>query len=116
MIATLAQATVPKFYVVVRKAFGGGIYVTSGAGLADRIFSFPRAVTGPFPVESIREPKTPEEKVGFQEISNLENPQRLVEEGHVDQVVEWSNLRNILCDSLKKETRVRTTPKPVQSI
>ncbi|HXF58106.1 MAG TPA: acyl-CoA carboxylase subunit beta [Actinomycetota bacterium] len=111
LITAVSEATVPKFCVVVRKAYGAGLYAMAGPGFEpDATLAFPTAriaVMGPEPAVNavyynrIQEIGDPEERRRFVEEKRREYERdidilRLASENVVDAVVAPDELRGEL--------------------
>ena len=96
VLSTLANMTVPKTFIVIRKAFGGGIFVMAGPGFAEHSFVLSKALIGPFGAELMGKPTSLDQQTGYQELEDLNEPKKLVENGYVDEVVDWKDLRSRL--------------------
>ena len=114
VLSALAGIEVLKIFVVIRKAYGGGIFVMSGPGFADKSFVLPKAIVGPFGTEVMIEPRSVEERAGYQELKELNSPQKLVENGYIDEIVEWKNLRKKLSNVFQNEKV--SAPKHIKKI
>jgi acetyl-CoA carboxylase carboxyltransferase component len=114
--ATLAKTTVPKSLVIVRNAFGGGLF-TTGPGFADSVVAFPDAKIGPFGSVTIRPAESAEEAQGFRDMMDMAEMSRLLERGLLDRIVDQRSLRSYLVDFLEKnQPGPRSAPKGVLCI
>ena len=108
MITAVSEATVPKFCVVVRKAYGAGLYAMAGPGFEpDATIALPTAriaVMGPEPAvnavffNKIQAIEDPQEREAFVAQKRLEYEEdidiiRLASENIVDAVVPADDLR-----------------------
>ena len=100
----LARSTVPKALVIVRNAFGGGIFM-AGPGLVDTVVAFPEAKIGPFGALTIRPPETPDEVEALVDMKDLSDMRRLLQRGLLDDIVEPATLRDYLVRFLHAQTR-----------
>jgi acetyl-CoA carboxylase carboxyltransferase component len=120
MITAVSEATVPKFCVIVRKAYGAGLYAMAGPGFEpDATIALPTArigVMGPEPAvnavffNKIQAIEDPEERARFIAERRAEYEEdidlvRLASENIVDAVVQPDDLRSELHRRL--ETGVR---------
>jgi acetyl-CoA carboxylase carboxyltransferase component len=111
LITAVSEATVPKFCVVVRKAYGAGLYAMAGPGFEpDATIALPTAriaVMGPEPAinavyfNKIQAIPTPEERVAFvaekrREYEDDIDIVHLASENVVDAVVQPDDLRREL--------------------
>jgi acetyl-CoA carboxylase carboxyltransferase component len=111
MITAVSEATVPKFCVVVRKAYGAGLYAMAGPGFEpDATIALPTAriaVMGPEPAinavffNKIQAIEDPEEKAAFVAEKRAEyetdiDITHLASENIVDAVVQPDELRDHL--------------------
>ncbi|MGH2746454.1 MAG: acyl-CoA carboxylase subunit beta [Actinomycetota bacterium] len=116
MITAVSEATVPKFSVVVRKAYGAGLYAMAGPGFEpDATIALPTAhiaVMGPEPAvnavffNKIQAIEDPEERKRFVEQKREEYEQdvdilRLASENVVDAVLQPDELRTELIRRLE---------------
>jgi acetyl-CoA carboxylase carboxyltransferase component len=101
----LARSTVPKALVIVRNAFGGGVFM-AGPGLVDTVVAFPHAKIGPFGALTIRPPETPYEADALVDMQALTDMRRLLERGLIDDIVEPPNLHDYLHRFLRAQTRI----------
>ncbi|MDP9223476.1 MAG: acyl-CoA carboxylase subunit beta, partial [Actinomycetota bacterium] len=120
MITAVSEATVPKFCVVVRKAYGAGLYAMAGPGFEpDATIALPTAriaVMGPEPavnavyfnkIEAIEDPEARERFVQerrseFEKDIDIVN---LASENVVDAVIEPDDLRAELARRLEAAAR-----------
>ena len=120
MITAVSEATVPKFCVVVRKAYGAGLYAMAGPGFEpDATIALPTAriaVMGPEPAvnavffNKIQAIEDPEERAAFVAQKRLEYEEdidifRLASENIVDAVVAADDLRAELVNRLDRAAR-----------
>ena len=120
MITAVSEATVPKFCVVVRKAYGAGLYAMAGPGFEpDATIALPTAriaVMGPEPAvnavffNKIQAIEDPEERAAFVAQKRLEYEEdidifRLASENIVDAVVAADDLRAELVNRLDRAGR-----------
>src|SRR5205807_10515117 len=111
MISAVSEATVPKICVVVRKAYGAGLYAMAGPGFEpDATIALPTAkiaVMGPEPAvnavyyNKIQEIADPEERTRFVEEKRREYEEdidimHLASENVVDAIVQPDDLRGEL--------------------
>jgi acetyl-CoA carboxylase carboxyltransferase component len=111
MITAVSEATVPKICVIVRKAYGAGLYAMAGPGFEpDATIALPTAriaVMGPEPAvnavfyNKIQEIADPEERAAYiaerrREYEEDINLLHLASEGVVDAVVQPDDLRDEL--------------------
>jgi Carboxyl transferase domain. len=111
MIAAMSDATVPKISVIVRKAYGAGLYAMAGPAFEpDACLALPTAqiaVMGPEAAvnavyaNKIEEIKDSKEKIAFIQEKEREyreqiNIFKLASEMIVDDIVDPDNLRNVL--------------------
>ncbi|MEH7882879.1 acyl-CoA carboxylase subunit beta [Bacillus sp. JJ1609] len=116
LIAAMSSATVPKISVVVRKAYGAGLYAMAGPAFEpDCCIALPTAqiaVMGPEAAvnavysNKINEIADPKEKIAFvqekhQEYKESIDIYKLASELIVDDIVAASDLRNALIDRFK---------------
>jgi methylmalonyl-CoA decarboxylase subunit alpha len=116
LITAVSEATVPKFCVVVRKAYGAGLYAMAGPGFdPDATIALPTAriaVMGPEPAvnavfyNKIQEIEDPRERERFvvekrREFEEDIDILHLASENVVDAVVETDDLRSELAWRLK---------------
>jgi acetyl-CoA carboxylase carboxyltransferase component len=117
LLTVIADATVPKINVIVRKSFGGGVLCMAGPGYADYVMALPYAAVGPWGLSTAREPQTEREKQGLQEVIDMTDPQKVLQKGYFDRVVTWDELRGALDEAvLKFKITVRKEPKPTVAI
>lgn len=115
--ALLATTTVPKIFVVLRKAFGGAIILMGGPGFADHSIALPSAKVGPYASSAAIPPRNEREQQGFNEVQDMCNSAVLVEQGFFDSVVEWERLRDYLITQLsKRQMTGRSNPKAVACV
>lgn len=120
MITAVSEATVPKFCVVLRKAYGAGLYAMAGPGFApDATIALPTAriaVMGPEPAinavyyNTIQAIEDPGERARFVEEKREDYQRdidilRLASENVVDAVVHPDDLRGELVNRLKQAGR-----------
>ncbi|MBE4908833.1 acyl-CoA carboxylase subunit beta [Bacillus luteolus] len=113
LIAAMSSATVPKISVVVRKAYGAGLYAMAGPAFEpDCCIALPTAqiaVMGPEAAvnavysNKINEIEDPKEKIAFvqqkhQEYKETIDIYKLASEMIIDDIVAASDLRDVLCD------------------
>jgi methylmalonyl-CoA decarboxylase subunit alpha len=113
LIAAMSSATVPKISVVVRKAYGAGLYAMAGPAFEpDCCIALPTAqiaVMGPEAAvnavysNKINEIQDPKEKIAFvqqkhQEYKETIDIYKLASEMIIDDIVAASDLRDVLCD------------------
>jgi acetyl-CoA carboxylase carboxyltransferase component len=126
MITAVAEATVPKFSVIVRKAYGAGLYAMCGPAFdPDACLALPTAqiaVMGPDPAVNavfynrIQAIDDPDERAAFvaerrREYTEDVDLMHLAAELVVDAVVQPEDLRHELVQRLAlAATRVRTRP------
>jgi acetyl-CoA carboxylase carboxyltransferase component len=124
LITAVSEATVPKFCVVVRKAYGAGLYAMAGPGFEpDATVALPTAriaVMGPEPAvnavffNKIQAISDPEERTAFvaekrREFEEDINLLHLASEMVVDEVVQPDDLRSNLSRRLRQtRTKDRT--------
>lgn len=116
LIAAMSSATVPKISVIVRKAYGAGLYAMAGPAFEpDCCIALPTAqiaVMGPEAAvnavysNKINEIADPKEKIAFvqekqQEYKESIDIYKLASELIVDDIVAASDLRNALIDRFK---------------
>jgi acetyl-CoA carboxylase carboxyltransferase component len=117
MITAVSEATVPKICVIVRKAYGAGLYAMAGPGFEpDATIALPTAriaVMGPEPAvnavyyNKIQEIADPDERAAFVAERRREYEQdidllHLAGEGVVDAVVQPDELRDDLVRRLRQ--------------
>jgi acetyl-CoA carboxylase carboxyltransferase component len=115
LIAAMSDVTVPKISVIVRKAYGAGLYAMAGPAFEpDCCIALPTAqiaVMGPEAAvnavysNKINEIEDPKEKLKFVQEKNKEYKEhidiyKLASEMIVDDIVAPSSLRNVLIDRL----------------
>lgn len=115
MIAAMSNATVPKISVIVRKAYGAGLYAMAGPAFEpDVCIALPTAqiaVMGPEAAvnavyaRKISEIEDPKERYQFikekqEEYKDQINIYKLASELIIDDIVEPNNLRKVLIDRL----------------
>lgn len=115
LIAAMSSATVPKISVIVRKAYGAGLYAMAGPAFEpDCCIALPTAqiaVMGPEAAvnavysNKINEIEDPKEKLAFvlqkhQEYKEHIDIYKLASEMIVDDIVAASELRDVLCNRL----------------
>jgi len=120
MITAVSEATVPKFCVVVRKAYGAGLYAMAGPGFEpDATIALPTAriaVMGPEPAinavyfNKIQAIEDPEERAAFVAVKRKEYEQdidlvHLASENVIDAVVQPDDLRSELIRRLDAAER-----------
>jgi acetyl-CoA carboxylase carboxyltransferase component len=120
MITAVSEATVPKFSVIVRKAYGAGLYAMAGPGFEpDATIALPTAriaVMGPEPAinavyfNKIQAIEDPEERARFIADKRAEYEDdidilHLASENIVDAVVEPDDLRSELVRRLANASR-----------
>jgi len=120
MITAVAEATVPRISVIVRKAYGAGLYAMCGPGFApDATIALPSAkiaVMGPEPAvnavyyNKIREIEDEQERAEFVAARRAEYEQdvdlmRLASDLVIDTVCEPESLREELISRLKAASR-----------
>lgn len=132
LIAAMSSATVPKISVIVRKAYGAGLYAMAGPAFEpDVCIALPTAqiaVMGPEAavnavysnkIEAIEDPK---EKLKFVQEKHAEYKEeidiyKLASEMIIDEIVKPSDLRNELADRLRyyenKEITIAPRKHPV---
>jgi len=113
MIAAVSEATVPKISVIVRKAYGAGLYAMAGPAFEpDCCIALPTAqiaVMGPEAAvnavysNKIQEITDPKERVRFVQEKQKEYKEtidiyKLASELIVDDIVSGDELRNVLID------------------
>jgi acetyl-CoA carboxylase carboxyltransferase component len=113
LIAAMSSATVPKISVIVRKAYGAGLYAMAGPAFEpDCCIALPTAqiaVMGPEAAvnavysNKINEIEDPKEKIAFVQAKHKEYKEhidiyKLASELIVDEIVAPSELRNVLND------------------
>ncbi|HAQ08326.1 MAG TPA: carboxylase, partial [Bacillus bacterium] len=116
LIAAMSSATVPKISVIVRKAYGAGLYAMAGPAFEpDCCIALPTAqiaVMGPEAAvnavysNKINEIADPKEKIAFVQEKHLEYKEsidiyKLASELIVDDIVAASDLRNALIERYK---------------
>ncbi|MGH2735865.1 MAG: acyl-CoA carboxylase subunit beta [Actinomycetota bacterium] len=119
MVTAVSEATVPKFCVVVRKAYGAGLYAMAGPGFEpDATIALPTAriaVMGPEPAinavyfNKIQAIEDPEERAAFVAQKRVEYEEdidlvHLAAENVVDAVVQPDELRTELIRRLELAT------------
>ncbi len=104
VIGVLARSTVPKVLVIVRNAFGGGMFM-AGPGLVDTVVAFPDAKVGPFGAATIRTPETDHERAALADMKDLSDMRRLQQRGLLDEIVEPATLRSYLERFLRAQKR-----------
>jgi acetyl-CoA carboxylase carboxyltransferase component len=117
MITAVSEATVPKICVIVRKAYGAGLYAMAGPGFEpDATIALPTAriaVMGPEPAvnavyyNKIQEIADPEERAAYVAERRREYEEdidllHLASEGVVDAVVQPDELREDLARRLRQ--------------
>ena len=102
--SVLAKATVPKALVIVRNAFGGGLFMT-GPGFMDTVVAFPQAKIGPFGAATIRPPESRHEADAAVDMQAMSDMGRMMERGLLDQIVEPATLREYLIGFLGQQKR-----------
>ncbi len=123
MLAMMSEATVPKISVVVRKAYGAGLYAMAGPAFeSDAVLAFPQAqiaVMGPeaainavYANKIAELPK--EERAVFiqtkqQEYKDEIDIYRLASELVVDDIIEPNNLREVLTSHFEMYTSKKNT-------
>lgn len=120
MITAVSEATVPKFCVIVRKAYGAGLYAMAGPGFEpDATVALPTAriaVMGPEPAvnavfyNKIQAIEDPEERAAFVAEKRKEYEAdidlvRLASENIIDAVVQPDDLRRHLITRLENSVR-----------
>jgi propionyl-CoA carboxylase beta subunit len=120
MITAVSEATVPKLCVIVRKAYGAGLYAMAGPGFEpDATIALPSArigVMGPEPAvnavyyNKIQALKDPDERERFVQEKRLEYERdidivRLASENVVDVVVQPDELRDEIARRLESALR-----------
>ncbi len=120
MITAVSEATVPKFCVVVRKAYGAGLYAMAGPGFEpDATIALPTAriaVMGPEPAvnavffNKIQAIEDPEERAAFVKERRAEYEKdidivHLASENVIDAVVEPDDLRRDLIRRIEAAAR-----------
>ena len=120
MITAVSEATVPKFCVVVRKAYGAGLYAMAGPGFEpDATIALPTAriaVMGPEPAvnavyfNKIQAIEDPEERAAFVAAKRAEYEEdidilHLASENVIDAVVQPDDLRSELSTRIERARR-----------
>ncbi|MDP6946687.1 MAG: carboxyl transferase domain-containing protein, partial [Myxococcota bacterium] len=127
MLFEVARATVPKFTVILRKAYGAGYYVMCGRAFEpDLIVSWPTAeisVMGPEGMLGIAADKLfgqmPEEQVApmrqqmIEAIKGYITPYQVARRGLIDDVIDPRETRNVLITGLEL-TRNKVIERPMR--
>jgi len=114
VFSTLANLSVPRICIVVRKAYTAGLYAMCGTGFEpDRLLAFPDAeltIYGTRAAAKLAEESglTPEEvKAKEKAVKATADPRRHVQSGYIDGIIEPDQVREELTDFL---SRVYSTP------
>lgn len=102
LFTAIAHCTTPKVCVVVRKAYSAGLYAMAGPGFDGELWAMPGASISIFGPEALRrlEPGQRDSGLGgesFDEIlAGAVDPQVLVDQGLVHEIIPWEALRHRL--------------------
>lgn len=125
LFSTIANATVPRICVVVRKAFTAGLYAMSGPGFSpDAFYAFPGAsisVYGRKILEGFARNRqlTEVEEAALREmIDESENPILLRNKNLIDDIVNLENLRDkvFACIGKKRKKTSKAYPRSILNV
>lgn len=102
LYTAIATSPSPKVCVVVRKAYSAGLYAMAGASFDAEFWAMPNASISVFGPEALkrfsedRDMPPPSRKAAESMLAGSQNPSILQEQGLIDQIVQWKDLRGQL--------------------
>lgn len=102
LYTAIARSLSPKVCVVARKAYSAGLYAMAGAGFDAQFWAMPEASISVFGPEAIsrfcedRDMPDPVRTAAQEMLAGALDPQLFGQEGLIDQVVDWEDLRDRL--------------------